>query len=113
MPQAAVQDGLAFDPFSFLQNGRATPEVDIGRREVAQALVVAPMIVVLHEGADLGLQVSRQVVVLEQDPVFERLVPALDLALRLRVVGSTPDCLTSALARQSEAVEEERVLGSS
>ncbi len=55
--------------------------------------MVAPMVVVLHKRADLSLQVSGQVVVFEQDPVLEGLVPTLDLALRLRVVGRTPDML--------------------
>jgi hypothetical protein len=50
MPQAAVQDGLAFDPFTFQQDGLTPSEVHISRREVAQALVVAPMVVVLHKG---------------------------------------------------------------
>jgi hypothetical protein len=34
MLQAAVLDGVAFDPFSFHQDGLPAPEVDIGRREV-------------------------------------------------------------------------------
>src|SRR5215208_6629563 len=76
-----MQDGLSFDPFSFQQDGRTTPEVDVGVRERVHALVVALAVVGLHEGADWGLQVSRQVVGLEQDAVLERLVPALDLAL--------------------------------
>jgi hypothetical protein len=29
--QSAVDDGLAFDPFSFQQDGLAASEVDIGR----------------------------------------------------------------------------------
>ena len=48
--------------------------------------MVAPVIVVLHEGADLRFQVSRQVVVFEQDAVLQGLMPALDLALGLRMV---------------------------
>src|SRR5829696_6865878 len=91
--QAPMQDGLSFDPFSFQQDGRTTPEVDVGGRESVHALVIALAVVGLHEGADWGLQVSRQVVGLEQDAVLEPLVPALDLVLGLRVVGSTPDRL--------------------
>src|SRR3712207_2036841 len=34
-------------------------ELHISRREVTQALVVALVVVVLHEGTDLDLQVSR------------------------------------------------------
>ena len=62
-----------------------------GGREIAQALVDAGVIVVLHEGPDLLLEIARKEVVLEQDPVLQRLVPALDFALRLRVPGRAPD----------------------
>ena len=57
----AASGGLgwfAFDPFSFQQDGLTPSEVHVSRREVAQALVVALTIVGLHEGANLGLQVS-------------------------------------------------------
>ena len=42
-------DGVAFDPFSFHQDGLAAPEVDIGRREVFRALVIAVVVVVIDE----------------------------------------------------------------
>jgi hypothetical protein len=34
-----------------------------------------------HEGGDLAFEIAGQVVVLKQDAVLERLMPALDLAL--------------------------------
>ena len=86
MLQAPVLDGLWFDPLPFQQDGLAAPEVDIGGREVIQALVVAPVVVVLDEGAELGFEITGQIIVLEQDPVLQRLVPALDLALGLGMV---------------------------
>ena len=43
----------------------ATSEVDVGRGEVAQALVVALVIVVVDKGLDLGLEIAGQVVVLQ------------------------------------------------
>ena len=49
------------------------------------------MVVVADEGRDLPLQLTRQIMVVEQDAVLERLVPALDLALRLRMVGRAAD----------------------
>ena len=61
MLQAPVFDGLSFDPFSFQQDGLATSEVDIGRREIVQALVVAPGVVVLNKRSDLLFQFARQV----------------------------------------------------
>ncbi|KQZ96021.1 hypothetical protein ASD64_17795 [Mesorhizobium sp. Root157] len=45
----------------------------------------------LDEGRDLPLEIAWQEVVFEQDAVLERLVPALDLALGLRVKWRSAD----------------------
>ena len=66
MQQASVFDGLSFDPFAFDEDCLTAPEVDIGGGEIAQALVIALVIVVRDEGLDLGFEVTRQEVVLEQ-----------------------------------------------
>jgi hypothetical protein len=50
--------------------------------------MVTPVIVVLDEARDLGFEIAGQVIVLEQNAVLERLVPALDLALGLRIGGA-------------------------
>ncbi len=55
MLQAPMFDGLAFDLLPFDQDGLAAPEVDVRGGEVAQALVIAAMIVMGDEGIDLGL----------------------------------------------------------
>ena len=60
------------DPFSFDQNGLAAAEVDVGRRQIADALVIAPVIVVSDEGLDLGFEIAWEVIVFEQDTVLER-----------------------------------------
>ena len=39
MKQAALCDGFAFDPFPFQRDDIAATEVDVGRREIAEALV--------------------------------------------------------------------------
>ncbi len=59
MPQTATGDGLSFDPFPLDVDGLAPAEVDVGRREIAKALVVAGMIVVLDKGRDLTFQITR------------------------------------------------------
>ena len=64
--QSSFPDGVAFDPFSLQQDGLAASEVDVGRCEVGQALVVSPVIVVLDEASDLGFEVTRQIVVLSR-----------------------------------------------
>ena len=91
--QAAIGDCLSFDPFSFDQNGLAPSEVDVGWRQIADAFVIAQVIVVNDEGLDLGFEIARQVIVFEQDTVLERLMPALDLALGHRVIGRATDVL--------------------
>ncbi len=59
MLQAPLFDGLSFDPFSVQQDGLATPEVDIGGGEIVQALVIAPMVVMIDEGRDLAFEIAR------------------------------------------------------
>ena len=90
MLQSSLSDGVAFDPFSLQKDGLGSAEVDVGRCEVLQAFMVTPVIVVLDEARDLSFEITGQVVILEQNAVLERLVPALDLALGLRMArGAT------------------------
>jgi hypothetical protein len=58
--QSTSLDGVAFDPFSFQQDGLFTSKVDVGRGEIVDALVIAAVIVVGHEGLDLVFQITRQ-----------------------------------------------------
>ena len=91
MLQAPILDGLSFDPFALFDDGRCPAEVGVGGRHVTEAFVVTSVIIMVDEGLDLGLKIARQEVIFEQDAVFEGLVPALDLALGLRVHGGTAD----------------------
>ena len=50
--------------------------------------MIASVIVVLNEARDLGFEITGQIIVLEQNAVLERLVPALDLALGLGMARS-------------------------
>jgi hypothetical protein len=93
--QAPAGEGLSLDPVPIGQDGLPSTEVDVGGREVAWAFMGTGVVVVLDEGADLLFEITGQVVVLEQDPVLERLVPVLDLARRSRVprgAGARPGC---------------------
>ena len=76
---------------ALLQDFVAAAEVDVSGREVVQALVVAAMVVVIDKGVDLLSEITRQIVVLQQDTVLEGLMPSLDLTLRLRVIWSAAD----------------------
>src|SRR5947209_5265860 len=88
---ASLFDGFSFDLFPPFENDLAAPEVDVSRRQVVQALVVSTVVVVLDELLDALFELSWQVVVLQQDPVFHRAVISLDLALRHRVVRPAAD----------------------
>ena len=69
MLQAAILDCGLFDPFSFQQDGLSAAEVNVGRRDIVQAFVIAAMVVVIDEGVDSGYQVAGQIVVFQQDAV--------------------------------------------
>ena len=83
--QAPMFDGLSLDPFTLFDDGWGPAEVGVGGCHVGQRFVITLVVIVLDEGLDLGLEVAGQEVVLQQDAVFQGLVPALDLALGLRV----------------------------
>ena len=85
--QAPMFDGDAIDAGALGEDGFVPAEVGVGWRHVAQAFMVTLVIIVFDEGLDLGFEVAGQEVVFEQDAVFEGLVPALDLALGLGMIG--------------------------
>ena len=91
MGQAAFSDGQVFDVSPSVDDGPVASEVDVSRRQIGEAFVIAAVVVALDEGADAGLEVAGQIVVLEQDAVLQGLVPALDLALGLGMVRRAAD----------------------
>src|SRR6266571_2081834 len=91
MQAASLLDGFSFDLFPPFENGPAAPEVDVSRRQVVQALVVSTVGVVADELLDALFELSWQVVVVQQDPVFHRAMISLDLALRHRVIRPAAD----------------------
>ncbi len=70
MPQAPQFDGPSPDPFSLEQDSLAASEVDIGLSEIAEALAIAPMVVALDEGCDLGFKIARKEVVFDRMRFF-------------------------------------------
>jgi hypothetical protein len=74
MFQAGVLDDLVIDASPFSQDGFAAPKVDISWGQVADALVVAMVVVMVDEGGDGGFKLPFEEVVFEQDAVFEGLM---------------------------------------
>ena len=93
MLQAAILDGDFFDPFPFFKNGLCFFEVDSSRRHIVQALMKAFVVIVFDKDGYLFLKLSRQVVIVQQNSVFQRLMPALDLPLCLGMIGRAADML--------------------
>ena len=91
--QATFSNGLVFDLPPSVENGGGAAVVDVGRRQVSKAFMVAAVIVALDESPDAGLEIAGQIVVLQQDAVLQRLVPALDLALGLRMMRRAADVI--------------------
>jgi hypothetical protein len=85
--QATMFDSFLFDAVSFLQNRLAPAEVDVRWGQIFQALMVTLVVVVLDEAPDLRFEIARQVIILQQYSVLERLMPTLDLALGLGMIG--------------------------
>ena len=79
MQAASLLDGFSFDLFPPFEKGLAAPEVDVSRRQVVQALVVSTVVVVPDELRDALFELSWQVVVVQQDPVFHRAMISLDV----------------------------------
>jgi hypothetical protein len=50
----AILDGGSFDPVSFEQDGLSAAELNVGRREITEALVITAMAVVIDEGEVAG-----------------------------------------------------------
>ena len=98
MAQAAIGEDLTLNPCALAQDVLAAAEVDVGKGEIAQALVSPEMVVVLDEGGHTRLQFAGQVGVFEEDAVLERLVAALDLALGLGITRLAADVCHPAVA---------------
>ncbi len=93
MVQAAFLNGPFFDLLSPFDDGCAPPEVGIGGCDVSDALVVAVVIIIIDESADLGFEIAGQIIILQQYSVLQRLMPALDLTLGLRVIRRATDMI--------------------
>ena len=65
MVQAAVLDGQFLDLLPPFDNGGVAPEVGVGWCDVVQALVVAVVVVVIDEGADLVFEIAWQIIIFE------------------------------------------------
>jgi len=63
MLQAAVCDSCTLDAFTLGEDCLGPAEVDVGRGEIVDALVIAGVVIVLDEGFDLPFEIAGQVVI--------------------------------------------------
>ena len=66
-------------------------EVDIGRGDVTQRLVVAMIVVVFDKMGDFSFELPGVVLAPQRHQVFHGAVVALDLALCHRMIGNAAD----------------------
>src|SRR5208282_773347 len=64
MHPASWLDGFQLDVFPPCEDGLSTAEVDIGRGQVVETLVIAPQVVVVDELGEALFELTWQVVVL-------------------------------------------------
>ncbi len=55
-------DGFSFDAFPPFENDRSFAKVDVGRRQVVEALVISAIVVVRDELADALFELARQMI---------------------------------------------------
>ena len=58
MLQATICNCLALDPFAFEEDGLGPSEVDVSGGKIVEALVIADIVVVRHEGGDLAFEIA-------------------------------------------------------
>ncbi|MDP2122571.1 MAG: hypothetical protein Q8K28_21940 [Hoeflea sp.] len=102
---AALSDGITFDPFLLDEDDLTAPEVDVGRGWIGEAVVVSAMVAMLDERRDLDFEVFLKEEVFKENALPERLVPALNLALGLRMVGSAMHLFDGVFSSQSSRSE--------
>lgn len=93
MQPALVFERFVLDALTLCEDALGSPEVDIGRGQIVETLMVAGVIVMLDERAYLPFKIAGQVGVVEQDAVLQGLMSALDLPLCLRMRRRTPHML--------------------
>ena len=73
MLQATVCNSDTLDTQAFCEDCLSSPEVDIGRSEIVEALVIADVVIVRDEAIDLPFEITGQIVVVEQDAALQGL----------------------------------------
>jgi hypothetical protein len=71
MQTSSVSHGRAFNFLTFIENRLPSSEIDILRGQVVQALMITPCVVVSDELPDALFEMPREIVVVEQDLVFQ------------------------------------------
>ena len=70
MLQATVCNGCAFDLRTLIQDCLSSAEVDISWSEIIDALVIALIVIIGHEGFGLAFQFTEQVVGVKQNSIL-------------------------------------------
>ena len=69
MLQATVCNSDTLDTQAFCEDCLSSPEVDIGRSEVVEALVIANVVIVRDEGIDLPFEIRQSTLISSRSPL--------------------------------------------
>lgn len=79
-----------FNFFPSFQDLVSASQPDVFRRQVVQAFMIPPCIIVDDKFPDPAFELAGQIIIFQQNAVLERLMPAFDLALGLGMIGLAP-----------------------
>ena len=83
---ASRVERFRFDPFQLWVDGFVMPQATLGACDIVQAHVAVPMIVIVDESTDQVFGSAGQDVVFWKAAVLPGRMPAIDIALRPRVL---------------------------
>ena len=74
------------DFVSFVEHLLGSAEIDIGRCEIVEQLVIALVVVIRHETGNLRFKISRKKIILQVHNIFHRAMITPNFALRHRMI---------------------------
>ena len=92
--QATVCDCRVLDPFAFEEDGLSASEVDVSRGKIVEALVIAGMVVMRHEGGKRPAMLSSPRSPSSTMRIFSSAEKCRRVARRMSLIASSAGCLS-------------------
>ena len=82
---------LLFEYSPAIKNRLASSAPHVFGGQVVQTFMISLRVVMSHKRAALSFQVTGKIIVVEENTILQRAMPAFDFALRHRVIGFATD----------------------